>query len=36
VVLQPEEATLTDAALEAFSQKLVAAIETATGGSLRR
>ena len=36
VVLQPEEATLTDAALEAFSQKLVAAVETATGGSLRR
>ncbi|HEX7967680.1 MAG TPA: phenylalanine--tRNA ligase subunit beta [Stellaceae bacterium] len=36
VVLQPEEATLTDEALEAFSQKLVAAIEKATGGTLRR
>jgi phenylalanyl-tRNA synthetase beta chain len=36
VVLQPEEATLTDAALEAFSQKLIAAVEKATGGSLRR
>ncbi|HXP30187.1 MAG TPA: phenylalanine--tRNA ligase subunit beta [Stellaceae bacterium] len=36
VVLQPEEATLTDAALEGFSQKLVAAVEKATGGSLRR
>ena len=35
VVLQPEEATLTDAALEGFSQKLVAAVEKATGGSLR-
>ncbi len=36
VVLQPAEATLTDAAIEAFSQKLVAAVEKATGGSLRR
>jgi phenylalanyl-tRNA synthetase beta chain len=36
VVLQPEEATLTEEALEAFSQKLVAAVEKATGGSLRR
>jgi phenylalanyl-tRNA synthetase beta chain len=36
VVLQPEEATLTDAALEGFAQKLVAAVEKATGGSLRR
>ncbi len=35
VVLQPEDATLTDAALEAFSQKLVAAVEKATGGTLR-
>ena len=35
VVLQPSEATLTDAAIEAFSQKLVAAVEKATGGSLR-
>ena len=36
VVLQPVEATLTDAAIEGFSQKLVAAVEKATGGSLRR
>jgi phenylalanyl-tRNA synthetase beta chain len=36
VVLQPEEATLTDDALETFSQKLVAAVEKATGGALRR
>jgi phenylalanyl-tRNA synthetase beta chain len=36
VVLQPEEATLTDQAIEAFSQKLIAAVEKATGGSLRR
>jgi phenylalanyl-tRNA synthetase beta chain len=36
VVLQPEEATLTEEALEAFSQTLVAAVEKATGGSLRR
>ena len=36
VVLQPEEATLTDEALDAFSQKLIAAVEKATGGTLRR
>ena len=36
VVLQPEEATLTDEEIEAFSQKLVAAVEKATGGTLRR
>jgi phenylalanyl-tRNA synthetase beta chain len=36
VTLQPEEATLTDEALDAFSQKLVAAVEKATGGTLRR
>ncbi len=36
VLLQPEEATLTDEALEAFSQKLVAQVEKATGGELRR
>jgi phenylalanyl-tRNA synthetase beta chain len=36
VVLQPEEATLTDQALETFSQKLIAAVEKATGGSLRK
>ncbi|HEV2551064.1 MAG TPA: phenylalanine--tRNA ligase subunit beta [Stellaceae bacterium] len=36
VVLQPEEATLAEEALEAFSQRLVAAVEKATGGALRR
>ncbi len=36
VTLQPEEATLTDAEIEAFSAKLVAAVEKATGGSLRK
>ncbi|HXR88295.1 MAG TPA: phenylalanine--tRNA ligase subunit beta, partial [Stellaceae bacterium] len=36
VVLQPAEATLTDEAIEAFSQKLIAAVEKATGGALRR
>jgi phenylalanyl-tRNA synthetase beta chain len=36
VVLQPEEATLTDEALEAFSKELIAAVERATGGSLRQ
>jgi phenylalanyl-tRNA synthetase beta chain len=35
VVLQPEEATLTEAALDTFSRKLVAQVEKATGGSLR-
>jgi phenylalanyl-tRNA synthetase beta chain len=35
IVLQPEEATLTDAALEGFSKRLVAAVEKATGGTLR-
>jgi phenylalanyl-tRNA synthetase beta chain len=35
VVLQPDEATLTDAALEGFSKRFVAAIEKATGGKLR-
>ncbi|HZT51616.1 MAG TPA: phenylalanine--tRNA ligase subunit beta, partial [Stellaceae bacterium] len=35
VVLQPEEETLNDAALEGFSKRLVAAVEKATGGSLR-
>jgi phenylalanyl-tRNA synthetase beta chain len=35
VVLQPEEATLTEKDLEAFSQKLVAQVEKATGGTLR-
>jgi phenylalanyl-tRNA synthetase beta chain len=36
VVLQPVEATLTDEAIEAFAQKLILAVEKATGGSLRR
>ena len=36
VVLQPEDATLTDAMLDGFSQRLVAAVEKATGGTLRR
>jgi len=36
VVLHPEDATLTDEALDAFSQKLIAAVEKATGGTLRR
>jgi phenylalanyl-tRNA synthetase beta chain len=35
VVLQPEEATLTEAMLEGFSKRLVAAVEKASGGSLR-
>ncbi len=36
VTLQPVEATLTDAEIEGFAAKLVAAVEKATGGSLRR
>jgi phenylalanyl-tRNA synthetase beta chain len=36
VVLQPVEATLTDEAIEAFSQKLIAAVEKATSGELRK
>jgi phenylalanyl-tRNA synthetase beta chain len=36
VVLQPVEATLTDEAIDAFSKRLIAAVEKATGGSLRR
>jgi len=36
VVLQPEDATLTDAALDGFAKKFAAAIEKATGGTLRR
>jgi phenylalanyl-tRNA synthetase beta chain len=35
VVLQPQEATLTDAEIEGFSKRLVAAVEKATGGTLR-
>jgi phenylalanyl-tRNA synthetase beta chain len=36
VVLQPLEATLTDTALDAFSQKLIAAVEKGSGGTLRK
>lgn len=36
VTLQPTEATLTDAEIEDVSAKLVAAVETATGGTLRQ
>jgi phenylalanyl-tRNA synthetase beta chain len=35
VVLQPQERTLTDPEIEAFSQRLVAQVEKATGGKLR-
>ena len=35
VTLQPQDATLTDAALEGFSKKLVEQVEKATGGTLR-
>jgi phenylalanyl-tRNA synthetase beta chain len=35
VTLQPQDATLTDAEIEALSKRLVAAVEKATGGSLR-
>lgn len=35
VTLQPQDATLTDAEIEAFSVRLVAAVEKATGGMLR-
>jgi phenylalanyl-tRNA synthetase beta chain len=35
VVLQPQDATLTDAEIEGFSKRLVAAVEKATGGTLR-
>jgi phenylalanyl-tRNA synthetase beta chain len=35
VSLQPLDATLTDAEIEAFSARLVAAVEKATGGTLR-
>jgi len=33
--LQPTEATFTDAEIEEFSTKIVAAVEKATGGTLR-
>lgn len=35
VTLQPREATLDEKALEAVSQKIVAAVVKATGGALR-
>jgi phenylalanyl-tRNA synthetase beta chain len=35
VTLQPQDATLTDAEIEAFAKRLVAAVEKATGGTLR-
>jgi phenylalanyl-tRNA synthetase beta chain len=35
VVLQPQEATLTDSEIEAFSTRLVAAVGKATGSTLR-
>jgi phenylalanyl-tRNA synthetase beta chain len=35
VTLQPQDATLTDAEIEGFSGRLVAAVEKATGGTLR-
>lgn len=35
VTLQPKDATLTDAEIEAVSQKIVAAVEKACGGKLR-
>jgi phenylalanyl-tRNA synthetase beta chain len=35
VVLQPQERTLMDAEIEAFSQRLIAQVESATGGQLR-
>jgi phenylalanyl-tRNA synthetase beta chain len=35
VVLQPQERTLTDAEIDAFSQRLIAQVEKATGGQLR-
>jgi len=35
LVLQPQERTLTDAEIEAFSTRLIAQVEKATGGQLR-
>jgi len=35
VVLQPQDATLTDAEIDAFSQRLISAVQKATGGTLR-
>jgi phenylalanyl-tRNA synthetase beta chain len=36
IVLQPQDATLTDEQIDAFAQKLVAQVAKATGGELRR
>jgi phenylalanyl-tRNA synthetase beta chain len=36
VTLQPREKTLNDAEIEAVSAKIVAAVNKATGGELRR
>jgi len=36
VHIDDRKATLADRLIEAFSQKLIAAVEKATGGSLRR
>jgi len=36
VTLQPKDKTLTDADIEAVSQRIIAAVEKATGASLRR
>jgi phenylalanyl-tRNA synthetase beta chain len=35
IVLQPDDATLTDALIEGLSKRLVGAVEKATGGKLR-
>ena len=35
MTLQPQDATLTDAEIEGFSKRLIAAVEKATGGTLR-
>jgi phenylalanyl-tRNA synthetase beta chain len=36
VTLQPREKTLTDAEIDAVAAKIVAAVQKATGGELRR
>ncbi len=36
VTLSPMEATLTDAEIEAVADKIIQAVEKATGGKLRR
>jgi phenylalanyl-tRNA synthetase beta chain len=35
VVLQPQERTLTEAEIDAFSQRLIAQVEKSTSGKLR-